>query len=279
MSEPDDVHEIIKKLKERKEHLQEVKKSYLDAQQALPYVQQNLDLTDWQLDVYENLPPEASELPIYDRKDRLEAENQYLKGLYHVVDVPPSGLLNSTASVTTSGTSTDYSYVNRVRDLATPAALEFGNTYISQYQNIQLAQDRPQQVRTLLHKINTRDIYERFDRAYDAYQGYKSGTMKRTAAANEIRNLLLGLKGDLWNKARKWPKENMNWNNMSARLAINGGRGQEHVTLGAEERKHTSLLARLADVLKDREGNSITNLNAIWTEVLDHLYTVLGLLA
>jgi hypothetical protein len=279
MTEPDEVPKIIKKLKERKGHLEEVKESYLNVQRALPYVQQNLDLTDWQLNVYENLPPEASEIPIFNRSDSLDAENQYLKGLYHVAHVPPLGLLNSTASVTTSGTSTDYSYVNRVRDLATPAALEYGNAFILQYQNIQETQDRPKQVRDLLGKINTTNIYKRFDSAFEAFQGYKSGSVKRTAAANEIRNLLSGLKGDLLNKARKWPKENMNWNNMSARLAINGGRGQEYVILGAEESKHASLLVRLADVLKDREGGSVTDLESIWTEVLDHLYTVLGLLA
>lgn len=279
MSEPDEVPEIIKKLKERKDHLEQVKKSYLDVQRAIPFVQRNLDQTDWQLKVYENLPPEASEIPIYGRKNGLEAENQYLKDRYQVVDVPPAGILNSTASVTTSGTSDDYTYVSRVGDLATPSASAYANIYITQYQDMQFAQDRPQQVRALLSKINTPNIYERFDTAYDAYQGYKAGAVKRTAAANEIRNLLLGLKGDLWNKARKWPKEDMNWNNMSARLAINGGGGQEHVILDAQERKHTSLLGRLADVLKDREGGSITDLNSIWTEVLDHLYTVLGLLA
>ena len=71
----------------------------------------------------------------------------------------------------------------------------------------------------------------------------------------------------------------MNWSNMSARLAINGGNGHEHMLLFNQERVHSSLLSRLAEVLKDREGGSVTNLDSIWTEILDHLYTVLGLLA
>ncbi len=70
----------------------------------------------------------------------------------------------------------------------------------------------------------------------------------------------------------------MTWNTMSARLAINGGNGTEHVTLSAEASKHSSLLSRLADVLKDWEGGSVTNLDSIWTEILDHLYAVLGLI-
>lgn len=279
MSEPDEVPEIIRLLTERKNHLEEVKRTYLDAQGVLPYVQRDIDLTEWQLNVYQNLPPEASEILLHDRKEKLDTENQYLKGVYRVLDVPSAGALNSTASVTTSGTSDDYSYVKRIGDLDTPSTLAFANTYGNQYQVLQLAQDRPHQVRALLSKLNTPNIYERFDNAFEAIQGFQAGSVKRTAAANEIRNLLLGFKGGLFDRARKWAKENMTWGNMSARLAINGGRGQEHVVLGAQARKHSSLLNRLADVLKDREGGSVTDLNGIWTETLDHLYTVLGLLA
>jgi hypothetical protein len=65
---------------------------------------------------------------------------------------------------------------------------------------------------------------------------------------------------------------------MSARLSINGGRGQEHITLDNQKRVKGPLFSRLAEVLKDREGGSLTNLDTIWTEVIDFLFTVLGLI-
>jgi hypothetical protein len=279
MDEPDELSEDIKKLEERKADLEKAKESYLRAQAAIPYVQQDIELTDWQIRLHKNRPPEAAEIPKPSRKDQLELENQYLRALYPVAMVPPGLSLYSGTAVTTSSSSADYSYANRVRDLGTPAAVKFGNTYITEYHQLQFVQERPKQVRDLLgKKMKSANLFERFDRAHEGYLSFRSNTGKRTAAANEMRNLLWGFKGELWNLARRFPEENMTWEAMSARVAINGGSGTEHVFLSAQKRVHSSLLGRLADVLKDREGGSITNLESIWTEILDHLYTVLGLI-
>ncbi len=53
MDETDELSEDIKKLEERKAHLEEVKESYLKAQAALPFVQTNIELTDWQIRLYQ----------------------------------------------------------------------------------------------------------------------------------------------------------------------------------------------------------------------------------
>lgn len=278
MDKPSDSSDEVKKLEERKAHLEEVKASYLKAQDVIPIIQQNIDITDWQIRVHKNLPPESAEIPKSNRKDELESENRYLKGLYTVLNIPSQQQLSSSTSVTISGGTIDYEYANRVRDLGTPSAIEFGNIFIAEYNKLQEVQQRPQQVRSLLEKLKSENLLVRFDNAYHAYLAFRSGSEKRTATANEIRNLLLGFKGELWNLARRFPKEEMAWDKMSARIAINGGGGTEHIVLSAQNRIHSSLLDRLADVLKDREGGSITNLDSIWTETLDHLYTVLGLI-
>lgn len=278
MNKPSDFSDEIKKLEERKAHLEEVKASYLKAPDVIPIIQQNIDITDWQLRVYRNLPPESAEIPKSNRKEELESENHYIKGLYTVLNIPSQQQLFSSTSVTISGGTADYEYVNRVRDLGTPSAVEFGNIFIPEYNRLQEAQQRPQQVRSLLERLKSENLLARFDAANQAYLAFRSGSEKRTSTANGIRNLLLGFKGELWNLARHFPKEDMTWDKMSSRLAINGGGGIEHVVLSAQTRIHSSLLDRLADVSKDREGGSITNLDSIWTETLDHLYTVLGLM-
>jgi hypothetical protein len=278
MAETGNLSDDIEKLEERKAYLEEVKSSYLKAQTVLPIIQQNIDLTDWQIRAYKNLPPESAEVPKPSRKYELEAENQYLRGLYKVLSIPSEQQLFLSTSVAISGGTIDFNYVNRIKDLGTPSALEYGSAFILEYNQLQDVQQRPQQVRALLIKINSKDLSNRFDSAHQSYLAFRSGSEKRTAAANEVRNLLLGLKGELWKLARQFPKENMTWNTMSARLATNGGGGTEHVILNAQDSVHSSLLDRLADVLKDREGGSITNLDSIWVETLDHLYTVLGLI-
>lgn len=278
MDELGDLSNDIKKLEERKAHLEKVKSSYLKTQTAIPIIQQNLDLTDWQIRAYKNLPPESIEIPKPSRKDELESENQYLRGLYTVLNLPSEQQLYSSTSVTTSGGTIDFNYINKVRDLGTPSAVEYGNKFILEYNQLEAVQQRPQQVRAVLAKLNSTNLLERFDSANEAYLAFRSGFEKRTAAANEVRNLLLGFKGELLNLARHFSKENMSWNTMSTRLAINGGGGTEHVILIAQNKVHGSLLNRLALVLKGREGGSITNLDSIWTETLDHLFTVLGLI-
>jgi hypothetical protein len=40
----------------------------------------------------------------------------------------------------------------------------------------------------------------------------------------------------------------------------------------------TSLISRLSDIAKDREGGSLTNLDNLWTQISDHIYIVLSLI-
>jgi hypothetical protein len=170
-----------------------------------------------------------------------------------------------------------FEYVSRVRDLGTPNAIVYGNTYIDEYDQIQEAQGREKEVRSLLKRFGSSNLLERYDRAFNAYMAYKGNTGEKTATGNEMRNLLLGLGGELYERARKWPKEDMTWKKMSPRLAIGGGSSHQHITLENQGKTRSALLERLAEVLKDREGGSVTDLNAIWTEILDHIYTVIRL--
>jgi hypothetical protein len=91
-----------------------------------------------------------------------------------------------------------------------------------------------------------------------------------------MRNLLDGIRGDLFKLARKWPKENMTWQKMAERLAKGGSTGVECQELIRQERNRSSLISRLSDILKDRETGSLTNLDNVWTQVMDHIYTVLA---
>lgn len=118
---------------------------------------------------------------------------------------------------------------------------------------------------------------ERFDRAYNAFYAFKSDIGTRTAAAGEIRTLLDGIKGVLYNKARKSEKEDVNWSQMSQRLAKNGTNSIECQNISAQERVRGNLINDLSIILKDREGIILRNLENIWIESLDHIFTILSL--
>jgi hypothetical protein len=181
-------------------------------------------------------------------------------------------------SIIVSNSSETFEYVRRVGDLNTPNAIAYSQCYGSEYSQLQLEQQRPRQVRRLLEKLDNPNTLERFERAYNAFMAYKNKTGRKTAAAFEMRTLLDGIKGDLWNIAKKSPIENMTWNTMATRLALGGGGGPLHVRLISQNRLRTSIITRLSEVGKDREGGSETNLEDIWTELLDHIVTVLGMI-
>jgi len=275
----DEVAKDIKKYEERKDHLHAALESRLRAQNDIPHIQQEEDITDWQLRALKNRPPESIEVPYKNRSDEIEAENQFLKNSFPVLALRISPTLYSSSdSITVSGSPPTYDYINRIRDLGTPEAIDFGNTYIQEYNQLQEAQERPKRVRTLLEKINSPNTLERFDNALLTYKEYKSDPGEKIAAATNMRLLIDGVKGELWERARHWPDENMTWSKMASRLAINGDRGQEHVTLDNQKRVKSSLNKRLSDVIHDREGASATDLDNIWIEIIDFLFTVLGLI-
>jgi hypothetical protein len=268
----------IKALEAKHEYLKEWLDRYRKAQYILPHVQMQLDITEWELNALSNRPEEASEIPSGGLTSRWNRDNDYLTDALPLMpDYDVRVLINSTA-FTTEGSASVYEYVARVGDLGTPNAITYSNEYTTSYRVLQASQERPKAIRQLLEQFRNEQTLERFDRASKAYLATKSGVGERTAAALEMRTFLDGVKGDLFAKARQQPNENMHWARMAERLAINGPSGIECQVLLSQASIHSSLINRLSQVAKDREGQSVTNLDNIWTQMVDFAYTVLGLI-
>ena len=264
--------------KATRDHLKEWLKRHKNAQAALPYVQQNLDRIEWELEALNNRPDEAAEIPLADIETKLVRDHDHLtKALPMMPDYDLSTIVGST-TIATSGSSGVYEYVTKVGDLGTPDTLAYFERYTLTYDELQDAQERPQAVRALIEKLDNSSTLERFDKASNAYFAAKSGTGERTATASEMRTLLDGVQGDLFKKARRWPKENMPWDKMTERLTKGEPGGVEQKELVNQGKTRSKILSRLSDILKDREGSSSTNLNNLWTQLIDHLYVVLGLI-
>lgn len=270
---PDDE---IKKLEEKQEHLTDWINKYNKATNALPFVQKQLDITNWEIDALNARPDEASEIPFPGLASAFERENDFLKRvLPQMPEYDMQQLLYSTAA-STGGTIDVYEYITRVGDLDTPAAIEYEKTYSNAYQELQAAQNRRQSVRDFVLKLRNPQTLDRFDKASKAYSASKIQAGERTFAAYAFRDFLNGVKGDLFNFARKWPNENMTWEIMAERLT-NGSQSMGFQEIIRQKDKHSSLLSRLADIAKDRESGALTNIENVWVQVLDHVHTVLGL--
>jgi hypothetical protein len=185
--------------------------------------------------------------------------------------------LDNFMTLASSGTSQIYDYVAQIGDWGVTGAQEYSTAYIKDYQAIQIKYGQSATVRELLEKFNNPDLMERFDKASGAYSQAVSGAGERSAAALAMRNLLDGVKGELWERARQAKKENMTWNIMAERLAKGKPGGLEHQQLLDQEEKRASLIDRLSKIIKHREGGTYVNLDTVWTQLLDHIQAVLGL--
>ena len=268
--------EEIRNLEAELAHLFEWMDGLKEANKAIPEVQKQIELIQWKLDVLKNTPEEADEIPF----NPPSAEASYLRTKTNLPLMPKYSLGNITNSTsgTISSSSDFYNYVARIGDLGTPKALEFSGTYTGQYQNIQQTQDRQSLVKQMIEKLGNPNTIERFDRAVHVYSTYKSGIGERTSAANTIRNLVAGVQGTLFEKARKQPRENMTWGKMGSRLARIVPDSENYPEFIRQNAVRTRLISSLSDIVKDREGGAATNLDFVWTRVLDHLFVTLSLL-
>ena len=112
---------------------------------------------------------------------------------------------------------------------------------IDQYHELQESQQRTKDVRTLISQLGNPQTLERFDRANKSISMFKADATPKTSAAVEIRTLIDGVKGDLFNLARNWPEENMSWEVMVERL----GKGdKEKQELTDQKKVYSSLVSR-----------------------------------
>ena len=266
--------ELQNRNKKRK-HLENWLQNFEQARDIVPRVQKELEKTEWEIDALSNLPEEAAEIPSGDMKVLFDNDFKYLTQALPMLPTFNVSQLSDSDAISSSGTMSVYQYVSRIADIATPKALEFSNRYTLKYQEIQIAHDRPNEVRNLLAKLPSKNTSERFERAEKSYMLFKAGSGEKTSAAIEMRTFLNGLSGDLFQIARESKKENMTWERMAERLSKGGTEGLEYNEMIHQKGIHSSLLERLSQIGKDREGGSVTNLNHIWTELQDHVFTVL----
>jgi len=247
------------------------------AQDIVPLVQRSLEESEWEVATIEECPPEAEWTSASNLEARLEQEYGHLQQTLPMLPDYDPERISGVAASGTAGSQSLYEMVLEMRSWGTPRVLEYVEARTLAYQELQKAHSRPQVVRALLKSrlALPQQSLERFDRASRAYDSVRAGTGTRTAAAVEMRTLLDGVKGDLWNRARQQPGEKMTWEKMAPRLVRRGAEQWELTQLIDQWQTRESLCGRLSTVLKDREGLTEVHLDDLWAQLLDHLKIVL----
>jgi hypothetical protein len=248
-----------------------------EAQDRVSDVQDMVERTEWEFKVFTELPDDAQEFIYPGLIDNYELGNKHL---YGTLPLPPrytATVMSGTASVTVSGSSDVYSFVSQARQIDIPDINLWSGKHIRLYKEIQETQTRFDKIKRQLGSLSVNRVKE-LDVAQKSYAAAISDLGERVTAGITMRNLLEHFKGDLFEKARNRPRENMTWQRMTERMSIGQVGEIEYQELINQERKWNSLQQRLSEVAKGQRHGLVADLEDIWTKLTDHLFTVLGII-
>jgi hypothetical protein len=241
--------------------------------EVAPLVKQNLDYTDWLIRTVRSRPQLDGMPPL---PDLFESTGRDLSYLYKVLPALESYMKPAMMSSTSLGSAIVaplFGYTQVVSRLGSPAAIRYASEAKASLEKLDSVYQKIDELRALIRKLGSGGLDERFDRARASYESCRIGTTDRIAAASNMRTLLHGVEGELYERARKQPKEDMTWQRMSRRLAPES---PQYETVLLSEQTFSKLLSTLSDVLKDREGETKANLEAVWLEMQSFLIAVIG---
>lgn len=242
-----------------------------------PYVQQAYENTIWQRDSLYAIPDDAPDLNASVVTSLVNSRNVLENYLPEIQKSPSQYTYVSSFNATLiSGSSNTFSFLNQISPNLSQDKQERINPQIASYVELHQRQNRISTVKALLSKLN-QGLVDELELAEKELQHFKNKTSEVIAPASALRNVLQHFKGNLLFKARNTPKETPNWSIMVNRLVITGVSTPEHSTLEGEEATHSQLYDRLSRILKGNLQATIRDMENIFIEVTDHLYTVISL--
>ncbi len=269
--------EQVKRLAtERRELLENWLRSYKQASQVVAHVDEAYQVAKWEEDVLLSAPKAADGLPWGQLEELYTGDLNDARAVFPPM---PSYDPSQTASISVAGTvsaSATYGLVAQVSRLPDERARQWSVDRAARYQSLQAAAGRRDRVRSLLGKLAPRLVVQ-FDEAERSYRGATDAGQSQEAAAFAMRNVLEHYRGELFARARRWPKENMTWPGMAERLGYQRTGPKPHSLLLREEVVWGQLEKDLSNLGKAQVYSGSLDLVTVHTQFLDHLFTVLTL--
>lgn len=231
-------------------------------------IQHARSAAEWQEAAYADIYPY---LPESDRKvldSRFDLAYHHLKS---ELPMPPSygpGAVTGISSAVATGTMGTYGFAIGLRDLG-PLAFAKAQPHIASFQRLQASQNRVTEVRGLLFKISAK-LADQFERANDEQVVVSTHPDRVATAALEIRTVVDNLKGELFERARNTPRENMTWEIMADRLAKRASHETSVALLLEQRSERGSLIDKLSALAKSRSEANEGELSNLWSLVLGH---------
>jgi ribosome-binding ATPase YchF (GTP1/OBG family) len=247
-----------------------------DVQEAVPKVQQQLELAKWEEKTLSNVPKHASNILSNDIKLSLAEDLEAVRR--ELPEIPQIKLVALDASVaTTSVTSTMiYNVTDQARHSNDIQIYDWGIKCSEQYETLQSLLGREQEVRKLLKNLSPK-LEDEFNSAVDEYRATLASTSKQANVGIALRNVIEHYKGEIMNLARRYPNEQkLTWEEMANRIVNDFGFARQRFR--QQGVKWDNLQQRLTKIAKGYIQLEENELRGVYTEFIDHLYIVLSLI-
>lgn len=235
---------------------------------AAPSVIDARDRVRWARNALSNRPADANHVPTCEIEEDAAAAFRDVQRAFpdFKFDVTSAIAVTSIASSTSGSVS---HYLDTVNQLGSPDA----HLYAVQQRELYRLLQQPARVRDVVARLAPNAV-SRFGAAERAASFLPLSSVEPSAAANELRNLLLGVKGEVFERARNWPSENMTWERVPERLQARGPLDEwASEQLRRQIAVHKRLNDDLSSVMKHRHSD--TAMDSLWSQVLDHVEALL----
>jgi len=273
-----DLDDILKKLCNRYEYYSQWLNNYNKSQEIAQFIQIQLEYTNWMIDTLRKLSEYLNSTEVAYIFSDIENKNQYIESAFPMIPEYDYSIIESSSALTTADASALYACIEATNFSKSQNSRKYVEEQESKYYELESVYDRQNKVFKLLIQLNSTNTIERYNQAAKSFAEYKINPTKRISAANGIRNLLYGIQGDLYEKARKWKNENMTWEEMAKRLAKGGINSVEFKEVINQQKEFSKLIEILSNILKDHEGKLLHNLEAVWIRSLDFIYVILSVI-
>lgn len=274
---------IIDLLQEKNNKLDSFLKDVKNVNYIVPTVKQAKEETDWALNVFKNMPPDASNRLNETKLSNIFGQDLSIwKNALPKLDVDPN--FTTTSGSGASGTASQVVFneilnINGVSGSSQHLDInKWARLSIDEYMKIQSRQNKVQEIENTLKKIKD-SLATEFRDANSTYIKADAEVIYPKDAANSMRNVLNHFEGNLIELARFHPGENIKnsdkWQFIANRLATGGNNGNEYALLSLKGRDQRQIQVDLTDITKNTSTNPLEKLRIVHAQWLDHLYTSL----
>jgi hypothetical protein len=273
----DDKNEVEASAKKHRDALAEWLKNAKQIADVTPIIQQASEIADFQYDLIASMPSDV-EAPIRDELlSSISGSHDFWQAqLPKIQPTSTAGTLSGLAMSVYDSTSA-YDYLTIVAVNGNEAARGWAQPRVRRYRELQIGQQRIEAVHQTMKTIKT-ELADEFQTSVNAYRAALPQVKDYQGAGIQLRNVLAHTKGELISKAmRLSKKQKLKWYQMASILAKGGTASPEHSLLITQEPSFKSLHDRLTIIAKNQSVIARQDLEDIFTEWVDHLFTVLNL--